>query len=109
MEPLTAARRALEIRLRIFGTDNPATADSLLTLGRILAEQGTLTEAEDCFKRALAIREKMLPTGHPDLAELLEDYAALIRRSDGRAGYAEELAARAKQIRVSENGVVSAK
>ncbi len=55
-------------------------------------------EAESRYKRALAIWEKALGPEHPDVATSLENYAGLLREV-GRVVEADELAARAEQIR----------
>ena len=48
--------------------------------------------------RALAIREKVLDPEHPDVAQSLENYAALLRKT-GRGNEAAWIEARAKAIR----------
>ena len=53
---------------------------------------------EPLYKRALAIREKALGPEHPDVAQSLENYAALLRDT-GRGAEAVELEARATAIR----------
>ncbi len=55
-------------------------------------------EAEPLFKCALTIREEALGPEHPDLAQSLENYAALLRQT-GRSAEATEMEARAKAIR----------
>ncbi len=47
---------------------------------------------------SLAIVEKALGPEHPDVAQILENYAALLRET-GRADEAERMDARAKVIR----------
>ncbi len=60
--------------------------------------QGRYAEAEPLFQRALAINEKALGPEHPDVAQSLENYAALLRQT-ARADEAERMEARAKAIR----------
>lgn len=55
-------------------------------------------EAEQLFKRSLAIREKALGRYHPDVATELENYAYLLREMN-RETEAAPLEARAKSIR----------
>ena len=55
-------------------------------------------EAQPLYKRALAIREKALGPEHPDVAQSLENYSALLRKT-GRSDEAAILEARAKAIR----------
>ena len=52
----------------------------------------------DSKARALTIREKALGPDHPDVAESLENYAALLREV-GREAEAAEMTARAEAIR----------
>ncbi len=55
-------------------------------------------EAQPLYKRVLAIREKALGPEHPDVAQSLENYSALLRKT-GRSDEAAILEARAKAIR----------
>ena len=50
--------------------------------------QGRYAEAEPLYKRALTIREKALGSGHPDVAESLNNLAELYR-AQGRYADAE--------------------
>src|SRR5262249_45801915 len=49
-------REALSLRRRLFGDDNLAVAMSMYDLGRVLAAQAKLTEAETEHREALALR-----------------------------------------------------
>ncbi len=60
--------------------------------------QGRYAEVEPLFQRALAINEKALGPEHPDVAQSLENYAALLRQT-ARAYEAKRMEARAKAIR----------
>ena len=60
--------------------------------------QGRQAEAEPLHKRVLAIVEKALGSGHPSVATILENYAALLRKT-GRGAEATRMEARAKAIR----------
>jgi len=55
-------------------------------------------QAEPRYRRALAIVEKALGPEHPDVATVLENYAAFLRKTN-RAAVAQELEARARIIR----------
>ena len=57
--------------------------------------QGRYVAAETLFKHALAIGEKALDPKHPDVAQNLENYAALLRET-GRSAEATNMEARAK-------------
>jgi tetratricopeptide (TPR) repeat protein len=69
--------------------------DSLAELYRV---QGRYTEAEPLFKRALEVREKALPAGHPGIAQSLNNLAELYR-AQGRLSEAEPLFKRALEMR----------
>ncbi len=73
-------------------------ATSLNNLAELYPAQGRYAEAEPLYQRALAISEKALGPEHPDVAQSLENYAALLRQT-ARANEAERMEARAKAIR----------
>ncbi len=73
-------------------------AASLNNLASLHQAQGNYAEAEPLYRRSLAIREKALGPEHPDVAQSLDNYAALLRET-GRADEAAEMEARAKAIR----------
>ena len=73
-------------------------AVSLNNLAALYWTQGKYAEAEPLFKRSLATVEKALGPEHPLVAQSLENYAALLRRT-GRSAEAAKLEARAKAIR----------
>jgi tetratricopeptide (TPR) repeat protein len=78
-------RRALAIREREMGDEQPQTATSLNDLAGLLQDQGNYAEAEPLYRRALAIRERALGTEHPDTATSLSDLGVLL---DDRGDYA---------------------
>lgn len=45
-----------------------------------LVSQGNYEEAEEMYRRSLAIREKVLGADHPDVAEGLNNLAVLLER-----------------------------
>ena len=73
-------------------------AISLNNLALLYRAQGKYTEAEPLFRRALAVWEKALGPEHPNVAMALENYAALLRKTN-RAAEAAKLEARAQAIR----------
>ncbi len=73
-------------------------ATSLNNLAGLYEAQGHYAQAEPLYQRALAIVEKALGPEHPDVAQSLENYAALLRQT-ARADEAERMEARAKAIR----------
>jgi hypothetical protein len=60
--------------------------------------QGKYAEAEPLYQRSLVIWEKALGPEHPDMATILEKYAAMLRETE-REDKAEEMEARAHAIR----------
>jgi tetratricopeptide (TPR) repeat protein len=75
-EPLY--KRALAIREKAFGPDDPQIATSLNSLPA-LDSQGRYADAEPLLRRALAIREQALGRDHPDVATSLNNLAFLCR------------------------------
>jgi len=70
-EALPVAERALEIREKTLGPDEPPVAESLHALAVLYEDTGNYAKAEPLFRRALGIREKALGPDHPDVAESL--------------------------------------
>ena len=60
--------------------------------------QGNYAKAEPLYKRSLAILEKTLGPDHPDVAQSLENYVALLWKTN-RAAEAVKMESRAKRIR----------
>ena len=81
---------------RVLAPRSPAGA--LNNLAFLYKIQGKYAEAEPLYKRALAIREKVLGREHPYIAQSLENYAALLRKTR-RGNEAVTMEARAKAIR----------
>jgi tetratricopeptide (TPR) repeat protein len=100
-EPLF--QRALAIRERVQGADDPLTASSLNDLATLYQDQGKYEEAEPLFQRALAIRERMQGADHPDTASSLNNLALLYRRL-GKYEQAEPLYQRALATNEKVNG-----
>ena len=65
--------KALAIRESIFGEDHPETAESLVSIGRVLRELGRSAETKPYFERSLEIRMKLFGKYHRDTAESLEN------------------------------------
>ena len=61
-------------------------------------QQGRYAEAEPQYQQSLAILEKALGSVHPSVAQSLENYAALLRKT-GRTAEADKMTARAEVIR----------
>ncbi len=71
---------------------------SLNNLAGLYHRQGRYADAEPLYKRSLAIVEEALGPMHPDFAQSLENYAALLRKT-GRDAEAARMETRAKAIR----------
>jgi len=75
----------------------------LNNLGQVYKAEGREAEAEPLIKHSLAIREKLLGPGHPDVARSLNNLADLYQRQR-RYGDAEPLFKRALAIREATVG-----
>ena len=73
-------------------------ASSLQNLALLSREQGLYAEAETLSVRVLAIVEKAYGPEHPTVAEVLGNYANLLRKT-GREEEASSMEARAQAIR----------
>ncbi len=91
---LAEAKPLLERSLAIWeksgDPDHPEAVPTLISLADVLQESGRYAEAERLYQRALSI--------HPDLADAMEKYAALLRKMN-RDAEAEKLETRARAIR----------
>ena len=95
-EPLY--ERAVAIREAGLGRENPVTAESLAGLAASYYRQGFHIEAEPLYQRVLSVMERELAPDNVRLAEVLDEYAGLLRATN-RGADAAELEARARQIR----------
>jgi CHAT domain-containing protein/Tfp pilus assembly protein PilF len=87
------AKRALEMRRRIFGPEHPNVAAALNNLAYILFKQNDDSKAQPLYEQALAIFEKT-KTESPDAASTLNNFGLLRYRQNDRAN-AEQLFRRA--------------
>lgn len=94
-EPLLT--RALEVYDRK-GSDFRVRVAALCLRAAVCRGLGRLEEAEGFFRRSLELQEARIGPRHPRVAEVLDDYASLLREM-GREGEAEELEDRARAIR----------
>jgi len=76
------------VAARAFGDHDPRLARSLVHRAQALVAQAKLSDAIPLLEQALAIDEKVLGPYHPDVARVLEYYAALLRAS-GRSADAD--------------------
>ena len=91
-------KRALAIREKALGPDNPDVSDSLDNLAAFYEAQGRFADAESLYKRALAIREKALGPDNLAVAGTLSKLAAFYE-AQGRFADAKSLYKRALAIR----------
>jgi tetratricopeptide (TPR) repeat protein len=91
-----ALKEALRIRQLTLPNSHPHMGYSYNNFGKLYRDQGKFEEAKQYFEKALQIREAISPK-HPDVANTLKDYAALLRKMD-RIAEAEKLEARANSI-----------
>jgi tetratricopeptide (TPR) repeat protein len=94
--------RALAIREKMVGPEDPGTATSLHNLASLLHSQGDLTGARPFYERALAINEKRFGEGLAT-AISLNNLGGLLHAQGDLAG-ARTLCARALAIRQNELG-----
>ena len=85
-EPLLL--EALALRRQGPGEETLDTAQSLLHLGELRADESRYAEGEDLLRRALRVREKLLGKVHPGVAEALYSLGLLLRR-EGKSVEAE--------------------
>lgn len=80
---------------------HPFVMSNLYSLAHFYQQQGAYDKAEMQYQRALALKEQMVGSHHPDVAAILSDYAALLRAA-GRHREADNLVARAKAIMAAQ-------
>jgi tetratricopeptide (TPR) repeat protein len=81
-------QRAFDIRLKFFGPNHPATAESLHSYTRVLRERGEFVKAEATAKDALAINTAIFgKQNYPVAISLYE--LSLVQLTAGRPGDAE--------------------
>ncbi len=84
-----------------FGEQDQRFTTSLNNLAALYRTQGKYAEAEPLYKRALFVLTKALGPDHPNVALMLENYAASLRKMN-RGDEAETLEARAQAIRAKQ-------
>ena len=96
-EAVSTAEKAVEMAKRVWGLEEPVTADALNDLGLLLGKAGDYTKAEPLFQEALRIRQKVLGSEHLDTAQSLNNLAELYQRM-GEYARAEPLFQEALRI-----------
>jgi Tfp pilus assembly protein PilF len=90
-EPLL--ERALAIRVERLGPEHAEVAEALHTLAQLRRLQKSHAEAESHFQRSLAVYEKSLGQNAPKLADVSQEYAAMLEEAN-RPGEAHSLRVR---------------
>jgi tetratricopeptide (TPR) repeat protein len=78
--------RALALREKSLGVENPITSSALNNLAGLLHAQGDLTAARNLYERSLAICEKTLGPRHPETATRLNNLANVLNDLGELAG-----------------------
>ncbi|MEM9454510.1 MAG: tetratricopeptide repeat protein [Myxococcota bacterium] len=92
-----AHERALEIRTRVLGKDDPVVAISLQNLALVLGAQGEYAQAQRYSEQALQLRETTLGPDHPRVAKSLSSLGSLLQ-TQGKYEQAQRHYERALQI-----------
>jgi len=97
-DAIPLAEKALAIREKTLGPDDPQVASALNRLARLYVKQGRYADAEPLYRRALKIRERIYGSAHPFVAFTVT-HLAEIAREQKRYAETEELYRRALAIR----------
>lgn len=97
------AKQALWQSLKELGGDNDEAAKASHKLGQVYESAGRYTDAKDCHRMAIRIREGLYPEQHPALAESLQ-HLARTSIAEGALEEAGQLLAEAQQILQSYYG-----
>ncbi len=84
--------RAVDIRRRVLGRENPDTLASTSLLASILNTRGNYAAAEQMFRETLDIRRRVLGPRHPDTLSSMMSLANGLDQYEGRYAEAETLA-----------------
>ncbi|HET6373554.1 MAG TPA: CHAT domain-containing tetratricopeptide repeat protein [Candidatus Polarisedimenticolia bacterium] len=105
-ETLSLAERAVALKEKAYGPDDPQTADSLHNLGTVYRHRGQDTESRSTFERALAIRETALGARSVEVGKTVAALAVVARQS-GDIPTARAMAERALSIFEEKLGPIS--
>ncbi|MCD7920097.1 MAG: tetratricopeptide repeat protein [Clostridiales bacterium] len=96
-------QKALDIRLELFGSRHPNTADSYNALGVACHDQRKYDQAKTNYENALNIRRKVLGENHQDTASSYDNMGCL-HFDLGRYDLAKENFEKARDIRLNVLG-----
>lgn len=88
------------------GSGGLRLVQSLLILANVHRDTGSARLSEALYQQALGLTERAAGQGHPAMAEVFENYAALLRKTH-RPLQAEEMRRRAGAIRAGHGRTVS--
>lgn len=100
-EPLL--RRALAIRERVLGGEDPRVADTILKLAGLLGAQNRSADAERFFRRAIAVQEKAFGPESAEVADTLFQFGEF-KRGAASFSEAQTIHKRAYDLRVALYG-----
>jgi hypothetical protein len=89
------------------GSGGLRLAQSLVILANVHRDSGKSALSEALYQQALGLMEHAVGQGHPAMAEVFENYAALLRKTR-RQSQAEEMEHRAAAIRTGQGRTVPA-
>jgi serine/threonine-protein kinase len=94
--------KALEIRKKALGEENPEVASAMNNLAEALFSAGKYDEAEPLARKALAMRRKLLGNEHPDVANSLSNLGGGLhvtgKYQEAESVFREALAIRKKKF-----------
>jgi len=79
-QALSEMERALELRRRELGDDDPDTLESIGNMGRLLVRVGRREEAEGYYREALDGRRRVLGDDHPDTLRSINNMGYALQR-----------------------------
>ncbi len=88
-EPSEAIERALAIKRKLLGSDDPEVARSLLNQGQILIRQASYSEGYERFQEALRIQRAALEPDDPLIAHTLSNLGVYLRATGDLEGALE--------------------
>ena len=94
----THFERALELRRRVLGAQNPGTLNTVSRLGDTAFLQGKYPEAEPLLSQTLEMERRVLGPEHPDTLSSMNNLAEVYRR-EGKYPQAEALHSKTLEIR----------
>jgi eukaryotic-like serine/threonine-protein kinase len=93
----TQVERALTLRQRTLGEENPKTLETMSLLGLIADYQGKYREAEALLSKALEISDHVLGPEHPDSLKTMSRLA-WVEYDEGKYGESEALVSKSLEI-----------